>query len=86
MTDYPEHEKLKALNGANETVGDFITWLRESGMEICDHDEHWDGDLTYNPVFKPIEKLIAEFFDIDQAALESEKRQMLDEMRAAQSA
>lgn len=27
MADYPEHEKLEALNGANEVVGRFIEWI-----------------------------------------------------------
>lgn len=86
MADYPEHEKLTALNGANDTVGDFITWLRENNMVICGWDEDWDGDLTYNPTFKRTETLIAEFFGINERTLENEKQQMLDEMRAAQSA
>ncbi len=36
MSDYPEHDKLAALRGANDTVGDFIEWLRQTGREIGD--------------------------------------------------
>ncbi len=35
MTDYPQHDKLTALAGANQVVGDFIEWLGQNGMAIC---------------------------------------------------
>lgn len=75
---YPEHEKLKALNGANQTVGDFLSWLTEEGYVIAQFD-----DLT-DELFVPyssIESLLARFFGIDQDRLEAEKQAMLAQLR-----
>lgn len=40
MSDYPEHDKLKALNGANQTIGDFLEWLDERGIWLASYHEH----------------------------------------------
>ncbi len=29
MGDYPEHDKLQALEGKNQAVGDFMEWLQD---------------------------------------------------------
>ena len=79
-TTYPEHEKLKALGGANNTVGNFLSWLSDEGYTICRFDEK-RGE--YFPTFTPIQEWIAQFFEIDPVALENEKVAMLDMLRAA---
>lgn len=80
MTDYPEHEKLKALGGDNQTVGNFIEWLSEQGYEIC----RWNVAGTFCiPANISRDDLRAAHFEIDRNRLEDEKRQMLDAMRAA---
>lgn len=33
--EYPEHDKLRALGGANQTVGEFIDWLHANGMTVA---------------------------------------------------
>ena len=76
---YPEHEKLKALNGANQTVGDFIEWLGEQGLVIAKWSD--DGGDYMWPAGKSRDELIAEFFDIDRDKLEEEKREMLNKIR-----
>lgn len=74
---YPEHEKLLALEGDNRVVGDFIEWLAENDFVICRYadDDDW-------PVFtqKPIHSWLAEYFDIDEKKLDEEKQQMLEAM------
>lgn len=77
MSDYPQHDKLKALVGANQTVGDFITWLRAKGYIICERHEADD----YWPTFKTTDNLIADFFEIDEKELSREKDRMLEEFR-----
>jgi hypothetical protein len=77
MSDYPEHEKLKALNGANQIVGDFIEWLGENGYVIAQYD-HLDR-LVWNG--KRRDALIAEHFEIDEEKLEEEKCAMLESFR-----
>lgn len=79
-TEYPEHEKLKALGGANQTVGDFIEWLGENGYEIAQRDKY--GGLYW--CGKSRDQLISAFFEIDRDKLEAEKRAMLAEIRGEQ--
>ncbi len=86
MTDYPQHDKLKALGGANQTVGDFVEWLGENGYAICKRhkptlDNEWQ---EYWPTFTTRDALIAQFFDIDERELSHEKDRMLDEFRRRQ--
>jgi DNA polymerase III epsilon subunit-like protein len=76
VSQYPEHEKLKALNGANQIVGNFIEWLYEQHIDLA----KWDGDSLY-PINKSRDDLLAEHFGIDRNVLEQEKQAMLDEIR-----
>lgn len=79
MSNYPEHEKLKALEGANQIVGNFIEWLGEAGYIIAKEDRY--GDLY--PAYLRVEQLLAEHFEIDLNTLEREKEAMLEEIRGA---
>jgi hypothetical protein len=82
MAEYPEHEKLQALNGANQTVGDFLEWLGEHALIIA---EYGNGSQLF-PCAKGRNQLIAEHFEIDQRRLDQEKKQMLDQLRAKSAA
>lgn len=82
MTKYPEHEKLKDLNGANQVVGDFIEWLHGEGLVIAE----WANGSELMPARRHRDELIADHFAIDRAKLEAEKRAMLDSIRAANTA
>ena len=77
MTEYPEHEKLKALAGANQVVGNFIEWLGENGYVIARYDPH---DRLY-PAYERLDKLIADHFEINEQRLEEEKLAMLASLR-----
>lgn len=83
-TTYPEHEKLKALGGKSQVVGDFLVWLEEQGFVICEPTGN-QVDNLWVPLGASLEWLLAEHFEIDPEKLETEKRQMLDELRAANS-
>jgi hypothetical protein len=37
---YPEHEKLNALAGANQTLGEFIEWFEQDGRSLAAPHEH----------------------------------------------
>jgi phage antirepressor YoqD-like protein len=76
MAEYPEHEKIKALGGANQIVGDFIEWLSANGYVIA----RYEGDMLY-PSYHNRDKLIAKHFDIDTNKLEAEKVAMLEALR-----
>jgi hypothetical protein len=34
-SSYPEHEKIRALKGKNEVVGDFVDWLAAQKIHLC---------------------------------------------------
>ena len=74
-SEYPEHDKLRAIRHQSQTVGDFLEWLEENGMEVG----VWDGDW-FHPSNRNKESLLAAYFEIDQAKLEREKRVMIAEL------
>lgn len=76
---YPEHEKIKALEGANQRVGDFIEWLGEQGYEIAHYPTLENGEQSVNLRWcgKNRDDLLAAHFDIDRNKLEEEKQAML---------
>lgn len=95
MIEYPEHEKLKKVKDKAEAIGEFIDG---SGYTLCkvmySAPFNGPGGLSYEPTRndqsghyvaegKSIERILAEWFDIDYAKLEQEKRQMLADLRAA---
>jgi len=72
---YPEHEKLKAASNQSNSVGAFLDWLQnDKEYQLCElvHD-------NYEPVYRNINNLLAEYFEIDEIKLEKEKQQMIEE-------
>lgn len=83
MNNYPEHDKLKAINSAQkEAVQDFIDWLYdESKYWIAEEDRYWQGLQSTSTTR---EQIMAEYFGIDLQKLSSEKDQILDDWREKQ--
>lgn len=75
---YPEHQKLRAVKDESQSIGMFIEWLRSTNREIC----RMRFGSEYFPIDRSIEKLLAEYFEIDLDKIEDEKDQMVDELRA----
>ena len=74
---YPEHAKLRAAkqtDDATQLVGEFVDWLQE-GVHLMAQ-----GLPLPAPPFRD---LMHEFFGVDPVKLEEEKRQMLEDIRAA---
>lgn len=82
MDRYPEHEKLKALDGENQKIGNFIEWLNEQGYSICEWKEGrgYNGG-EYHPARSNTSDMLAQYFEIDVKRLEDEKQAMLAELR-----
>jgi hypothetical protein len=86
---YPEHEKMRALGGAIQVVGDFLAWLGEHDFEIAARHEHseecWGENFpecgyrtdALAPVHRTIVQWLSVYFEIDEGRLEEEKRRML---------
>jgi hypothetical protein len=96
---YPEHDKLQTVKESSQAIGEFLDWLQnEQAVVLAKEHQHsedcyQDGDRVCGvqrdelaAVIAPIHCWLARYFDIDEEKLESEKRQMLDEMRSAASA
>ncbi len=80
MSQYPEHDRLTALEGKNRVVGDFLTWLGEQGFRVCMQSER-DGHFW--PVKESTEGWIAMFCGINMTRFYAEKNAMLETIRAA---
>lgn len=84
---YPEHEKLKAVAETSQQIGNFLNWLEEEkGYVLCEYRErqeesHQIFPAQYRPVSINMNSILAEYFDIDLARLEDEKRQILELLR-----
>lgn len=76
MSDYPEHDKLKAISEESQTIGAF---LDNSEYHICEYDERHG---RFFPAPKSITQILADYFDIDLNKIEEEKRQMLESLRS----
>lgn len=93
---YPEHDKLEKVKDKSQACGEFLEWLLdEKRYQLSEYHTHTDecyddeGELTCRtsserlyPAAVNTRKLLAEFFEIDEAKLEEEKVAMLAELRA----
>ena len=79
---YPECEKLASAHEESQVLGEFLEWLKRK-YYICNFVEESDEveEACFYPTHHSIEKLLAEYFNIDLDKVEEERRQILDEIR-----
>lgn len=82
MSNYPEHDKLRAIDSVEkQTVQNFIDWLcDESNLIICDFDGfggYYEYDGVYPQTRLSREQIMAEYFGIELQKLSSEKDRIL---------
>ena len=78
-TIWPECEKLKATAPYSQKIGEFIDWLHDDDVVLAEWVKDPQGfDENLIPVTKPIQELLAEFFEIDMNKVEEERRQILE--------
>jgi hypothetical protein len=88
----PELDKIRAVQERSQSIGEFLDWLYcEKHLSLCRTHEHgpdcFDPDDNericglhageYLPFPYITTDLLAEFFHIDQAEAEKERRQLL---------
>lgn len=80
-----EHARLHRLHDDNIVVGEFVEWLFDhDGLEIAEWTRSaWNSDLELVRSGKSIQSLIAEYFEINQSRIGSEKGDMLAAIRKA---
>lgn len=78
MNEYPEHDKLHAIQVESQAQGDFVEWLKSKGIALMTYDSNiymWQHDQ------RSLRSLLAEYHNIDEDKLEKEKRAMLARIR-----
>lgn len=89
-SEYPEHDKLKAISEYSQQIGAFLEWMKSDGIRLSrphvhtrDCDNNWcDYDmaqLVHDN--ESIQDRLARYFEIDQNKLDHEKREMLAAIR-----
>lgn len=77
MPDYPEHDKLRAIKERSQPIGNFLE-NTPGGMRLCEYSAEWD---EWFPTNRSTENILAEYFDIDLAKIEEEKRTVIEEQQ-----
>jgi hypothetical protein len=97
MVETPECNKMLEVNEYSQAIGEFIEWLRtEKHYDITETKrftevrEQLFSDKTYEteivetvPIRQSIERLLAEYFNIDLDKVEMERREILKELQKA---
>ena len=85
MSQYPEHDKMRAIADESQTIAEFLMWLTDTkAIHLAQYDPSSIHGRTF-AVNTPTTDLLAEFYGIDLAVVEAEKRAMLDSIRQANS-
>ena len=76
----PELDKMSIVQDKSQAIGQFIEWLgeRDPQLYLCECAKEEEG---FFPVYPSIEKLLAEYFEIDLNKVEKERRELLDYVR-----
>jgi hypothetical protein len=74
----PECDKLKAAAPRSQQIGEFLEWLQSNEVLLCRFDARMGKEGEYWPINQRIENLLAEFFEIDLAKVEKERRAILE--------
>ena len=80
----PMLDKMSKVRDESRSIGEFLEWLgsRDPRLYLCELDE---DAKQYYPSFPGIEKLLAEFFEIDLNEAEKERCQILETIRIQNS-
>lgn len=92
----PELDKMQKVKDTSQSIGEFLDWLmQEKNIVLSKHHAHndeckdedgfnfcglSDGDLI--SIHTNIERLLAEYFEIDLKKVEEEKTKILEEVRS----
>ena len=91
---HPECDKLGKRLNEWKAIFPFMEWLREkkiclahtiSKREYYGEDYKDEPMSTMVPIFQSLEDLLYEYFDVDPAELERERRELLESLREARA-
>lgn len=78
-----QHARPRPLERDPRPAGGHHPVPRGAGYDLCSWDDETED---YEPVRRPIGALLDDYFGIDQAGLEAERRALLDAWRSHQEA
>lgn len=79
VSDYPEHDKPKAVETESDAIG---TFLEESGFILAEYrDAEGFAESQLLPVQRSTRQVLADYFKIDLPEIGREKVRMLDAQR-----
>lgn len=85
--EYTECEKMQKVSDKSQKIGQFLEWLREQGLTICEIQEDFpceecgEESMQYVEHYRSIEQRLADFFEIDLDKVEDERQHMLKELQ-----
>ena len=79
-TPYPEHEKLASVSERSNEIGNFMDWLMEEKSIWLAVRRGYDLEPVVTGVAE-VQNLLAEYFGIDQDAINREKEAMMEVLR-----
>ena len=68
-----EFDKVLALNGANDVIGEFLEWLPQGNLVLCDADTVFESTGHFTMTYRGIARILAEYFGIDERGFAHEK-------------
>ena len=76
-------EKWSNVHEDVVTIEEFLEWLETKGIQLAQHYKNDDGKDTEHlyPTYKTRRQLLEEYYEIDTAELERERRALLDDAR-----
>lgn len=78
--NYPMCQKLSMVRNDKAILQCFFEWLEENDLAICQTvQKEWHKE--YSALREPTDKLLMEYFGIDEAQLEKERQKILKEQR-----
>ena len=84
-TPTPECDKIITVSEAASTIGTFLEWLLyEKGYVFAEFEENLSMDDRLVSARVDIQRLLAEYFNIDLDKAEQERMVILDELRRQQ--
>jgi len=80
----PEINKMLMVQPESQAIGQFLEWLGTKGYAIGKY-ETVEGYLSeqFVPDLRPINQMLAEYYEIDLTKVDTEQRAILEALRQA---
>jgi len=81
----PNLDKMVKVTSESNLIGEFVDWMRnERGLKICEWSKEYEGHYPVYYGYTGINRLIAEYYEIEYDEMDNERRRLLEWIRAQQ--